>query len=41
MPLVPIILGRDPYIWRHEPEYMLVPLGPAGGWGFAFVLDWA
>nr|POE96101.1 hypothetical protein CFP56_23473 [Quercus suber] len=31
VPLAPYIPGRDPPIQRHETEYMLVPLGPAGG----------
>lgn len=41
VPLAPYIPSRDPPIWRHEIEYIPVPLGPTDGWGFAFVSDWA
>ena len=32
VPLAPYIPGRDPPIWRHETEHMLVPPGLVGGW---------
>ena len=35
MPSMPTIPSRDPSIRRHELEYILVPPGPVGGWGFA------
>jgi len=35
VPPVPYILGRDPSFRRHETEYMLVPPGPTGRWGYA------
>ena len=38
---VPPAPFKDPPIRRHEIDYMLVPLGPTGGWGFASVSDWA
>ena len=39
VPPTPYILGRDPPIWRHETEYMPLPLDPTSGWGFALVSD--
>ena len=41
VPLAPYIPGKDPSIRRHELEYMPIPLGLAGGWGFALVSNWA
>ena len=39
MPSMPTILSRDSSIRRHKLEYIPVPPGPVGGWGFALVLD--
>ena len=41
VPPAPYIPGRDPPIRRHETEYMPVPLGLAGRWGFTPISDWA
>ena len=41
VPLAPYILGRDPPICCHKLEYMFAPFGPAGGWGYAPLDDWA
>ena len=41
VPLAPYIPGSDPPIRRHKTEYMPVPLGLVGGWGFAPISDWA
>lgn len=37
---VPTFLIMDPYIWRRELDYMLVPPDSAGDQGFAPTLDW-
>ena len=39
VPLAPFIPSRDPPIWRYETEYMPVPPGSIGGWGFGPVSD--
>ena len=40
VPPAPYILGRDPYIRRHELKYIPIPLGPMGSWGCVPLNDW-